>query len=39
MLHTKEFSLYESMSAIELMDHKMDLKMNLKEAITLDKAL
>ncbi len=39
MFHTEAFSLYESMSAIEIYDPKMDLKSNLKDAVTVESAL
>lgn len=39
MFHTESFSLYESMSAIEIYDPKMDLKSNLKDATTIDTAI
>ena len=39
MLHTKKFSLYDSMSAVEIYDPKMDLKARLDETITLDYAI
>jgi len=34
MLFTPTFSLYDSMSAIEIYDAKMDLKANLKDVIS-----
>ena len=39
MLHTKKFSLYDSMSAVEIYDPKMDLKAKLEESITLEYAI
>jgi len=39
ILHTKNFSLYDSMSAIEIYDPKMDLKANLKDNITVQQLL
>jgi Mak10 subunit, NatC N(alpha)-terminal acetyltransferase len=39
MVHSNLFSLYESMSAIEIYDPKMDLKSNLKDCVTLESAL
>ena len=39
MIHTESFTLYDSMSAIEIYDPKMDLKANLQDCTTLEGAL
>jgi hypothetical protein len=39
MIHNNSFSLYDSMSATELCDPKMDLKCNMEKADTIASCL